>query len=198
MALFFGAAIFVGCNKQEDNPIKKDDSVLYKKFGVLRITQNTLVDISDIKGIKSDFINKNLKSSKTLTASSVLYYEDGSKAYIFNSANPIEKYVIKVDPDNKFLADRNIILTNLKKLNNKLNFDLKIINPSSGDTCLFSVRNNIVINETVKKIQKREPGESFGDCFKRALATLTDDWIGIVAFTTNPYICLSACALSCA
>lgn len=195
LLLFVGVSIFVGCKKTNNRNTTTLENVLSDKFGIIKIEKDVKVNLQSFKGLNLDSDFKELANLSF--ADNVLYYFDGSKAFIFNSNDSEKEYVLKISSENKLLAEKYIIQSGVNNTESSLNFNVKIVE-ANGNTTDYSVKNNAVTNMTLAEKPTRLPGESFDDCFKRSLNTLTDDWVGIVAFAANPAICLSACALSCA
>lgn len=116
-----------------------------------------------------------------------MYYNDGSKAYLFNSDN--ETFIVKVDYKNQIIANRKVIsldTNTFEVIGADENYIVKFID---GVPHTYTYTNSAG--------RSRLPGESFNSCFVRTWNEFASDALGIVATIISPREVAAAVAISC-
>jgi hypothetical protein len=188
---------FSSCNQSDeivDTNSQTKANELFQKFGISKRTKDEVVNLSKIKGLKS---NISAKSNYNLSeADEVFYYEDGDKAYIFKSnLNSNEEVVIKVNSNNELLAEKNVSLSNVSGLSNFT----ATFNDENNQLVTVNIVNGVAQGGVLTNYTgKRKPGETFGHCFVRTWTAFFDDTVSILCGIVFPEEIAAACAISCA
>ncbi len=158
-----------------------------------------------VKNDSNEYIT--IKSQISLITNLIIYKKADSNLFMVITSIENKYYLCKENMlNNEFIPEKSFELTN--NLDENKNGTYCIKNIDENIEVLINFNKGIITNNTIKinpnnlitnrGFCQRENGENFGQCNSREISEFCDDFIGTIAFSTNPGIAvLIAASCSC-